>query len=183
MHARKENSSRWPYMHACRAHGSRACLKHKSLACMHARRTAAAGHACMHTWLSTHPNAPPPPLAFTHPNTPSAIPALCVPAVISQHWFEMMKVVGQKAPGSAAAALTERQVLEPLISYFSYGLLRPAHGVTQVGTHMHVSRRDTAADTVAAVSTAATRRAVPFRLHTHTHTHTHARTHARTRAS
>ncbi|KAG1661517.1 hypothetical protein FOA52_000027, partial [Chlamydomonas sp. UWO 241] len=52
-------------------------------------------------------------------------------ATLQQHWFEMIRAVGSKAPGPAAAALTERQVLEPLISYFSYGLLRPAHGVAQ----------------------------------------------------
>lgn len=30
--------------------------------------------------------------------------------------------------------LTERQVAEPLLSYFSYGMLRPAHGVCQVSS-------------------------------------------------
>ena len=49
-----------------------------------------------------------------------------------QHWMEMVHAIGQKAPGPAAAELTERQVAEPILSYFSYGMLRPAPGVTQV---------------------------------------------------
>ena len=46
--------------------------------------------------------------------------------------MEMVRAIEQKAPGPAAAELTERQVAEPILSYFSYGMLRPAPGVTQV---------------------------------------------------
>lgn len=53
-----------------------------------------------------------------------------LPLLALQHWFEMIKMLSNKAVGD----LTERQVAEPLLSYFSYGMLRPAHGVCQVST-------------------------------------------------
>jgi len=49
-----------------------------------------------------------------------------------QHWYEMIQVLSQKAPGPSAAELTERLIAEPILGYFSYGLLRPAPGLAQV---------------------------------------------------
>lgn len=61
------------------------------------------------------------------PSKPLTPPPL---SLALQHWFEMIKMLSNKAVGD----LTERQVAEPLLSYFSYGMLRPAHGVCQVST-------------------------------------------------
>eukprot|EP00798_Chlamydomonas_sp_ICE-L_P020573 gene20573-27367_t len=48
-----------------------------------------------------------------------------------QHWYEMLKVVSQCVHLPAVADLTERQVSEPLLGYFSYGMLRSAPGVVK----------------------------------------------------
>lgn len=40
--------------------------------------------------------------------------------------------LGSRVAAGTAAQLTERQVVEPLLGYFTYGLLRPAPGVEQV---------------------------------------------------
>ena len=47
----------------------------------------------------------------------------------------MVKCIGQKAPRPIAGDLTERHMAEPLLSYFSYGMLRPAPGVCKVRVH------------------------------------------------
>ncbi|GAX82253.1 hypothetical protein CEUSTIGMA_g9681.t1 [Chlamydomonas eustigma] len=51
--------------------------------------------------------------------------------ILQQHWMEMLHGLGKKAVGSAAATLTERLVAEPILGYFSYGMLRPSQGVSQ----------------------------------------------------
>lgn len=44
----------------------------------------------------------------------------------------MLQVLSQR-PAQQQESLTERQVAEPLLGYFSYGLLRNARGVSRVG--------------------------------------------------
>ncbi|KAG2439029.1 hypothetical protein HYH02_006557 [Chlamydomonas schloesseri] len=50
--------------------------------------------------------------------------------VLRQHWDEMLLALGGKAAGGRGA-LSEKQVAEPLVGYFAYGLLRPVPGVEQ----------------------------------------------------
>eukprot|EP00195_Chlamydomonas_chlamydogama_P002993 CAMPEP_0202922708 /NCGR_PEP_ID=MMETSP1392-20130828/78065_1 /ASSEMBLY_ACC=CAM_ASM_000868 /TAXON_ID=225041 /ORGANISM="Chlamydomonas chlamydogama, Strain SAG 11-48b" /LENGTH=588 /DNA_ID=CAMNT_0049616349 /DNA_START=166 /DNA_END=1928 /DNA_ORIENTATION=- len=57
-------------------------------------------------------------------------------ATLLQHWYEMIRALGHKAPRAAAADMTERQLAEPLLGYFSYGMLRPAPGVSKAVTMM-----------------------------------------------
>ncbi|KAG2432090.1 hypothetical protein HXX76_009017 [Chlamydomonas incerta] len=51
-------------------------------------------------------------------------------AVLRQHWDEMLLALGGKAAGQRGG-LSEKQVAEPLVGYFAYGLLREVPGVEQ----------------------------------------------------
>jgi len=55
--------------------------------------------------------------------------------LMAQHWGEVIQAVGICRPRDRAK-LSEKQIGEPLLSYYAYGTLRPTAGVKQVLTMM-----------------------------------------------